>query len=265
VAFLKFLKSCHDRLLELVPSIRFDKKHQAQFARIALYASLIEFTGAIISMIENRGRVAIPSAFRSFLEAAVELKNLSADQRYIEHMYASHMDQWLRVLKEARGKNPYLAGIGGLPELDQLIKKDEQALEALVAKGKRPLNVYDRFERAGMLAEYRSLYNFLSCDAHSNVRALVTRHFEETEGDFDVVMYKDAPLESFDATLDSIAAFLLEASTEIHKAFDTKQEAAIEAIVQELEAVRKKCDAQRLAGAHVVDRVPSTPSGARGA
>ena len=171
--YLEYLKSLHDRLLALVPAIQFDKTQQLHFAKVALYASLIEFTSAMICLIENNGRVALPSTFRSFLEASVELKNLNADPSYIEHMYASHMDEWLRVLNESKKKNAYLAGIGGIPHLDELIAKDEANLKSLKEKGKHPLKVFVRFEKAGMIEEYRSLYNFLSCDSHSNIRALV--------------------------------------------------------------------------------------------
>jgi Family of unknown function (DUF5677) len=237
--YLEFLKSIHDRLLELVPAIQFDKTHQVHFARVALYASLIEFTSAMICLIENNGRVALPSTFRSFLEAAVELKNLNADPSYIEHMYASHMDEWLKVLRESEKQNPYLEGIGGIPKLDQLIAKDEENLKRLREKGKQPLNIFERFEKAGMVKEYRSLYNFLSCDSHSNIRALIRRHFEETEGNFDVVMYRDEPIESFLATLDTTAALLLQGSLETHNAFNTGKAAAVETMLQELAKLRE--------------------------
>lgn len=237
---LNFVKMLHDRLLDLSRDITFEKRYQVDFARIALYGSLIEFTGAIINLIENRGRVAVPSAFRSFLEAAVELRNLNRDPSYVEHMYASHMDQWLDVLREAKKGNPYLSGIRSEVNLDEMIAKDEASLSALIQKNKKPLKVYQRFERANMVEEYRSLYNFLSCDAHSNIRALVSRHFEESGDNFNVVMYKDEPLESFAATLDSIAGLLLDASLETHKAFGSKHVPVVEALVTELQTLRKR-------------------------
>jgi hypothetical protein len=237
--YLEFLKSIHDRLLALVPAIQFDKTHQVHFARVALYASLIEFTSAMICLIENNGRVALLSTFRSFLEASVELKNLNADPSYIEHMYASHMEEWLRVLYESKKENAYLAGIGGIPQLDELIAKDEANLKNLKEKGKHPLKVFERFEKAGMVEEYRSLYNFLSCDSHSNIRALMQRHFEETEGKFDVVMYRNEPIESFVATLDTAAALLLEASRDTHAAFNTDKLSEVDLMQNELIKLRE--------------------------
>ena len=237
---LNFLKYLHDQLLAWSTDITFDKRNQADFSRIALYGTLIEFTGAIINLIENRGRIAVPSAFRSLLEASVELRNLNMNPSYIEHMYASHTKQWLDVLKEAKKGNPYLASLKKELNLDEIIANDKKALEALRAKGKEPLKISERFKRANMVEEYRSMYNFLSCDAHSNIRALVTRHFEECGSDFNLVLYKDEPIESFVATLDSTAALLIEASIAIHKSFSSKRVANVEALLSELEAVRKQ-------------------------
>ena len=84
------------------------------------------------------------------------------------------------------------------------------------------------------------MYNFLSCDAHSNIRALVSRHFEEGSSDFNLVLYKDEPLESFAATLDSAAGLLLEASLETHKAFGSNHVARVEALLAELKTLRKQ-------------------------
>lgn len=234
---LDFVKQLHDQLLAWSTDIVFDKRNQCDFARVALYGTLIEFTGAIIRLIDNRGHVAVPSAFRSLLEAAVELRNLNKDRSYVEHMYASHTKQWLDVLKEAKKGNPYLASLKEL-NLDEIIANDERALEESKKKGRGPLNVFERFERAGMVEEYRSMYNFLSCDAHSNIRALVSRHLEESSTDFDLVLYKDEPIESFVATVDSIAGLLLEASISTHKAFASKRVPDVESLLKQLESIR---------------------------
>lgn len=233
----EFVKHLHDQLLAWSTDLVFDKRNQFDFARVAMYSTLIEFTGAIICLIENRARVAVPSAFRSLLEAAVELRNLNKDPSYVEHMYASHTKQWLDVLTEAKKGNSYLASFKQL-NLDEIIANDERALNNLQKKGKRPLNIFERFERAGMVEEYRSMYNFLSCDAHSNMRALVSRHFEETSSDFDLVLYKDEPIESFLATLDSVAGLLVEASIATHKGFASKRIAEVEALYEQLVALR---------------------------
>ena len=107
-------------------------------------------------------------------------------------------------------------------------------------KGYKSLNIFQRFQRAGMVDEYRSLYNFLSNDAHSNIRALVNRHLEIHENDFTVVYYKDEPLEDYLLTLDSTAGLLVDASLKIHQFFETGAHSEIEKLSKELNEIRSK-------------------------
>lgn len=237
----KALKAFHDRLLRLASALRFNKGDPMDLHRVALYGSLLELTSCMIHLIEQRGRTGVPSLFRAFLEAAVELRNLMKDAGYIDHMMASHVDQWLKVLQEAKkGTNPYLASIAASQDLDKQITDHEKQLGELKARGKQPLKVFERFERANMVNEYRSLYNFLSCDSHGNIRALISRHIERGDNDFKVVFYKDEPIETFLATLDSTAGLLIEASLSVHEAFNSGSLGEIQKMREELNAMRAK-------------------------
>ena len=131
--------------------------------------------------------------------------------------------RWLKVLREAHsGENPYLASISELADLEDQIEKESAELEGLRDKGRPPLNVFQRFEKAGMINEYRSLYNFLSCDAHSNIRALISRHVTFNDSDFEITYYKDEPIEAFNSILGSSAGLLLQASLEMHNRYETE-------------------------------------------
>jgi len=203
------LKAFHDRLLSLAGTLRFNKRNPVDLHRVALYGTLLELTGCMIHLLEQKGCTGVPSLFRAFLEAAVELRNLTTDAGYIDHMTASHVEQWLKVLKEAKkGTNDYLKSIAASPDLDAQIAAQEKQKSELEARGKRPLKVFERFQRANMVNAYRSLYNFLSCDAHSNIRALIRRHIERDNNDFKIVYYKDEPIESFLPTLNNTAELL---------------------------------------------------------
>jgi hypothetical protein len=238
---IELLKVFHDRLLSLAGTLQFDKRNPLDWHRVALYGTLLELTGCMIQLIEHNGRTGVPSLFRTFLEAAVELRNLARDPGYIEHMTARHIKEWLCVLKEAKkGKNPYLALIAALPDLDTLIADQEKELRELKSKGKGSLDVVERFELAGMVDEYRSLYNFLSCDSHSNIRALISRHIKVGRNDFEVVYYKDEPIETFLGTLDSTAGLLIEASLSMHEAFNSENLGEVQKLLEKLEVVRAK-------------------------
>ncbi len=116
------LKAFHHRLLQLASALRFNKRDSLDLNRVALYGTLLELTGCMVHLIEHKDRTGVPSLFRAFLEAAVELRNLMKDAGYIDHMMASHVDQWLKVLQEAKkGTNPYLASIAASQDLDKQI------------------------------------------------------------------------------------------------------------------------------------------------
>ena len=237
----EFVKRLHDECIRHSEHIIFAKKHPRHLYLVALYGTLIEMASSLTTLIERGHRTGVPPIFRSFLEAYVELKNLHEKAEYGYHMDASHHDQWIKVLKEAKNnRNPYLKSISEIDNLDEQIQRYEQELTELKTKGYNPLNVFQRFERAVMEDEYRSLYNFLSNDAHSNIRALVDRHLEIHENDFRVVYYKDEPLEEFLTYLDSAAGLLTDASMRIHRFFETGFLGEIERLSQELNEIRSR-------------------------
>ena len=107
-------------------------------------------------------------------------------------MELSKNEQWVKVLEEAKkGENPFLYDIYKWDMLEDELKKYKKEIEELRDKCFRQLNVFERFKKAEMENEYRSLYNFLSCEAHSNIRALINRHVDIKGNDFEVVFYKD--------------------------------------------------------------------------
>ena len=87
--------------------------------------------------------------------------------------------------------------------------------------------------------EYRSVYNFLSNDSHSNIRALISRHFEiDTEtGDFNVVFYKKWELEDYKHYITDAAFYLLKAGERLHGLLDSK---SCEQFTEKLKDLEKK-------------------------
>ena len=91
-----------------------------------------------------------------------------------------------------------------------------------------------------MEEEYRSLYNMLSSDAHSNMRALLGRHVEASGDDFDVVYYKDIPLEAFIYVLDTTAGLLVAISMKIHAQYASPNQDHVNQLHNELTDLRKE-------------------------
>ena len=239
--YLKFLKELHDKLIGLSTTIIFDKEHPRQLFMVALYGTILELCGGLISLVNEKFYTTIPSVFRAIVEAHVELKNLYSEAEYGYYMEASRYDQWINVLKEAKkGNNPYLAKIQKWEQLDTEIQKQKRALEDLKNKGYKALKVFERFIKADMENEYRSLYNFLSCDAHSNIRALISRHIDINNEDFKVVFYKDEPLEHHLSYLDTTAGIMIDSSVKVHELFETGQYGIVKKYGDSLNELRKR-------------------------
>lgn len=238
---LDLLKKTHDSLLELSRKLIFDKSHPWHRNLVALYGSLIELSGSLLILLNEGGKIGVPSIFRTFLETYVEFHNLLKDKTYGFHMEAQYNDQWLKLLKEAaKGSNPYLKLIAELPDLLQKIAKMERELADLKAKGYSPLLVRDRFDRAGMLNEYYSMYNMLSTDTHGNIRALISRHIEIKGADFEIVFYKGEPVEEFLSYIDSTCGVLVHAAIGIHELLNSELLSEVKALEKDIEAWRRE-------------------------
>jgi hypothetical protein len=214
------LLELHDRCLELSSKIKFDKHHKLHFGLMSLYGSLIELVGCILILIDNNGKLGIRPLFRTFLETYVEFLNLAQDPEYGYYIEANDLKEWLKVLRNSRDtKNPYLADIGTMSNLSSVIRDKEEQLKELKKMGYEPIGIQSKFNRAGMEEEYFSLYNFLCTESHSNMRALIDRHAEIGDNDYELVFYKNPPDETFLAALDSAAGLLVSATIYLHEVF----------------------------------------------
>ncbi|TAN45518.1 MAG: hypothetical protein EPN22_02495 [Nitrospirae bacterium] len=134
----------------------------------------------------------VPIILRTVLETFADLKNLSADENYVNLMQASYLHEWLRIFKEAKnGDNPYIEKISQVENLNQVYAEHEDNLQKLKENNYTPLSHFKRFEKAGMADEYRSIYNFVCSHSHSNIRSLYDRYTHVTGNDFTVICYKD--------------------------------------------------------------------------
>lgn len=239
---LDFLKNVHDVSLEEAKSFSFDKQHPWHRNMVALYGSLIEFSGALINCFNNNTIIAVEQILRAFLEASVEFTNLSKNKTYGYHMEASYHEQWIKVLKEAKTKeNPYLNMIGEHEISEQSLTYHENELNKLESKKYHPLNIFEKFRMAGMKHEYRSIYNFLSNESHSNIRSLISRHFEidPTTENFNVVFYKNWQVEDYEHYITDTSFHLLKAGEKLHELLETNRQNVFTELLNNLEEKHK--------------------------
>lgn len=218
-----------EKALDLSRHLRFDKKHPWHRNLVVLYGAILEYTDTLVHLIDARKAVSVPVVMRSLVEAFVDFKNLAEDRGYGNTMEASYHHEWLRVLRSADGaESPYLASIGRAPELEGQIRDHEEKLQTLKDRGFNPISNRSKFETAGMLDEYLSIYNFLCSYSHNNIRSLIERFMEidrESE-EINIVFFRDYDVENFDHYLSTAVSLLRQASRNLHIILQSGHEAA---------------------------------------
>lgn len=235
---LQFVKKLHDKCIELAGRLTFNKSFSQDGMVVCLYGTLLELTGSFVALADSKKKAGMSPVFRSFLEGYVDFKNISNDPSYINFAYAMHHKLWVKALTASKENNPFLQGIAEYKERDSELKRHETELQKLRDKEFRPLQVHERFERAGMQTEYKSIYNFISGEVHNGIGALTGRHLERKENDFDLVIYSDFRIGECAAQLDTIAELLLKATNQLHRRLDSKCEKELEQLDKEFATAR---------------------------
>jgi hypothetical protein len=231
-SIFEILKKSHNVAVEACESLQFDKEHPWHRNLVALHCSMIELTGCMIILLKGNGKAGVPSIFRSILETYVELKNLLNERTYGFHMEAIYLEQWLKLLKEAKKGNPYLSSIANTPDFDATIQRHEKELHDLKKRNYGPLLVSARFSRCGMEDVYKSLYNMLCNHDHPNIRALIDRHIELEKDGFYMVLYKGQSLEDFESYILHCCTLLNSSGCELHKLLNSNAVAKIEELTR---------------------------------
>ena len=91
-----------------------------------------------------------------------------------------------------------------------------------------------------MNEEYHSLYNTVCCESHNNLRSLISRHIDLKKDDFEMVLYRELPLDRFLYVLDSTAGLLIEASLYLHEVYNSEVLNEVKIMFEKLESVQDK-------------------------
>lgn len=203
-----------------IESIHFDQHHAPDLYSIGIYCSILEFSLAIYTLCKEHCITGLEVIFRSLLEAFADLNNISTDESYHLHMEAADKQEWIRVMEKARdSKNLYLASLAAQAEFDHDLKEKKRCLQELKAAGREPLQLWRRFEMAGLKDEYDSIYNQLCTEGHNNIRALTSRHFDidHEQGTLRVKYRKNSNDGSHDHFITMTSGILLRSGVLIHE------------------------------------------------
>lgn len=234
---LNFLEKVLDKSIEYSRKLTFDKKYQRHLYLISLYCRVIELTHSCTILMKEKIISGVPIILRTVLETFADLKNLSADENYVNFMQASCLEEWLRLFKEAKdGDNPYLGKISQIGNLKQVYTE----LKKLKENHYAPLSHYKRFEKAGMVDEYRSIYNSLCSHSHSNVRSLYDRYTHITGDDFMVICYKEPKPHDITLYSTTLCDILIDAAFIIHKFFNSGLNSEVVSINAEWEELKSR-------------------------
>lgn len=220
--------------------LRFDGSHKWHFALVSIYLSMIEYCKSAHTLAVAGEGIAIPTLLRSVFEAHVDLKNLVADRSYGYKMDVANATEWLKVQKAAKAGNPYLSSIGALPNIDSLISETEHQISELRKKGHTTLKQHEKFAKAGFTEEYASVYNFLCCASHNNMRALVSRHFSLDEVNDKAEIKLFVPFEEGHnvSSIDMLIALLIQGSALVYEALQSSFAPKVPALISRLQEVR---------------------------
>jgi hypothetical protein len=176
------------------------------------------------------------------VEASVDIINLKADRTYGYYMDATNLKEWIKIFEEAKkGDNPYLADISKLPNLNEILCDHKKQLDELKDKGYSPLSHFDKFAKANQAKEYRSIYNFLCCDAHNNIRSLISRHADinDDQSDYQLQFLAPINLDSIFHYIDSCIDILINSIVIVHKALESPMTSKAETLATQFSEIRK--------------------------
>lgn len=189
------------------------EESDAQILALAIYGTVIELFSSCIGLAGLGEPTAIPIILRSMLESHVDLDNLLHEAGYYEHVQAAGYEQTIKVIEATP-----------LRQLKDDRKADYDELSAKLAdlncRGKGPLKIWKRFQRAGRIDEYNGIYALLCIDAHGNSPALAERHLsEKADGGLLVSYFGPPDPGTVVRRLDLGLGYLLSAARDMHGAF----------------------------------------------
>jgi len=228
-----------DALLEHAAAFTFDGTHPLHISTVSLYGSILELCGSLIPLLETEHYSTIPVVLRSILEAYVDLENLCKEPKYGYSLEIKYLTENLKFLKEARNeKNVYLGIIAEAPDLEERISKMEAEKSRLIGLGYKDLNKFERFSKAGLETEYKTIYNWLCCATHNDYRALRERHLESCEQGLTVHYFKEADYQELETLFGVASELLLSASFTIHTLLSSKKMTELAQLRKELDVLR---------------------------
>lgn len=234
-----YLNTEIEAVLHLASELKFDSTHALHQHVISLYGSIVELSSSIKELYVAGHYSAIPVVLRTILEAFVDLRNLCKNPKYGYSLTINSSKESIKFLKAAKDdKNVYAEMIARDPNIDKEISDYEKQVESLKHKGSKGLNIREKFDEAGMLDEYLTIYNMLCASTHNDIRALRARHIVIEKGSFSLEIFKHEDSESLYEFLGITSELLLRATYEVHALLGSEKVEELQLLRDDLNRIR---------------------------
>lgn len=205
---------------------------------MSMHCTIIELSSCCIELLKIGQATAVPVIARSVLEAYADLKCLLQDENHWRFMHARHLNDKENFIKAAREGNPILADYSRQINVGEEWSSVQAELAALKTEGVEPItSIKRKFTKAGMKAEYESMYALLCNDAHNSQSALVSRHLEEDGDGFRITLFKEQSIEEVAASIDVIAGTLACSVADVVRFFSNEEVVEIQQLREEIRRV----------------------------
>lgn len=214
-----------DECANEISKVRFEPSYWRHLLVISMVCTVLESEHAAVLLAHHKKGHDSKLHARKVLEGLADLKLLTSDSGYVDVMRLADAEYWLKQLKQGREGNPYVQKLGSMSDIKNVIQNYQQEVDELKSNGARQKTVRDRFEAAGLLNEYLTVYSNLSGHSHSRLDTLIQRHVVEDGKGVKIVAFEETEVEDMQAVLLGLRDWV-RAATTITKEFMAKEMAS---------------------------------------
>ena len=204
-----------------------------------LFMSVFDMTKDMCILLRELRFSLMPAAFRSVLEALVDIKFLAKDPKNFRFLDVKRTKLLLSITDYR------LAQIQNGPQQEDgrmaaELRADRAGLQKTMEKHRaektRPLTERDKFDRADMLDLYFSAYQVLSMQPHNNTQNLFNRYVDmDQDGAFTAEWDKQGTVEEFDYWYSMISMIYIDVARSVADFFGVAFSGQIEKMAGSLD------------------------------
>lgn len=216
--YLSFIDDCHHSVVELITGLKLTKRDPWQRTLVLLYLTQIELFTTMRILIVNNCSAGIYQLLRSLMEANVDFINMLNDKDYVQYIRAAQIAEQIGIMDCSQRGNPFFEGISESPVFEEEYERLKQEQEKLKTQKFTPLLIQDKFKKAGMVAEFWSVYKTLCSETHNNLNALNGRYLRlnPDKRDYKIELFTPIDFDHLLPYLDSMCAVIVSATESIH-------------------------------------------------